>query len=293
MKSLAAIALLLTFSLSSLGSAKRALLVLVGDYPGNSGWNSLASHNDKEILKGMLQRNGFSEQETLCLEDEGATYGAIIAALEHLERVSGRGDLIYIHFSCHGQEITDIDGDEAERDPGDRYDEAVIPYDAAIAYGWNGYRGEHHLTDDVLNRHLTAIRKSVGPKGTILLVVDACHSGDIQRTETKIDEPYRGTFDHFVLPDGLRTYLPVSVPETWITLSACKYFQTNFEVEVEGVRYGRLSYAVSRVLRPGMTPQELLTQVQDVFRTLPIPPRKRQTPQLRAPEALMNKSIFR
>ena len=105
--------------------------------------------------------------------------------------------------------------------------------------------------------------------------------------------PIRGTFDAFKLPLTGRSAQPVSTPETWITLSACKEFQTNFEVEVDGVRYGRLTYAVCQVLKPGMSPGALVDAVQRVYQDLPIPPRKHQTPELACPSQLRNKPVFK
>ncbi|MBQ9660085.1 MAG: caspase family protein [Bacteroidales bacterium] len=293
MKRWLVISLALMLCLSVSAATKRALLVLIGDYPAPSGWNSLAGHNDKAILLEMLARNGFSMAETTILEDADATHDGIIAALRHLEQAAHPGDVIYIHFSCHGQQITDVDGDEALRDPRNHFDEALVPYDAAIAYGWNGYRGEHHLTDDQLNLHLAVIQRAVGRQGRVLLVADACHSGDIQRTEEVEGTPIRGTFDAFKLPLTGRSAQPVSTPDTWITLSACKEFQTNFEVTVNGIRYGRLTYAICQTLQPGMSPEALISAVQGVYQTLPLPPRKYQTAVLACPAQLQRKPVFR
>ena len=35
------------------------------------------------------------------------------------------GDIVYLHFSCHGQPVEDLDGDEK-----DGWDESIVPYDA-------------------------------------------------------------------------------------------------------------------------------------------------------------------
>ena len=59
------------------------------------------------------------------------------------------GDIIYLHFSCHGQPIEDIDGDED-----DGWDEALIPFDAKKKYQKGTYTGENHITDDELNSYL-------------------------------------------------------------------------------------------------------------------------------------------
>lgn len=53
------------------------------------------------------------------------------------------GDIIYIHFSCHGQPVEDIDGDED-----DDWDEAIVACDAKKEYLKGVYTGESHIIDD-------------------------------------------------------------------------------------------------------------------------------------------------
>ena len=287
------ISLLLTLSVLASAATKRALVVVIGDYPAQSGWNSLAGHNDKAIVLEMLEQNGFRPADIVCLEDASATYDGILAALQNLQKAARPGDQIYIHFSCHGQQITDLDGDEALRVPQDYLDEALVPYDAAIAYDWHGYKGEHHLTDDILSQHLSALQKAVGKQGRVLLVADACHSGDVQRAEDVEDAPFRGTFDTFKLPLTGRKSTPVSLEETWITISACKDFQTNFEVTVDSVRYGRLTCAICQVFKPGMTPEALREAIQREYQRHPLPSGKHQTVELKGPSNLMHKPVFK
>lgn len=90
----------------------------------------------------MLKDNAFLPENIICLQDREATHDAIVNALDRLLSLAETGDQIYVHFSCHGQQITDHDGDEALINPRDIYDEAIVPTDACIAYGWNGYKGE-------------------------------------------------------------------------------------------------------------------------------------------------------
>jgi hypothetical protein len=74
-----------------------------------------------------------------------------------------------------------VNKDEALVDSRDKYDEALVPYDACVSYGWNGYKGEKHLLDDTLNEWLNKIATKVGKDGCVILVADACHSGDLER----------------------------------------------------------------------------------------------------------------
>ncbi len=278
---------------NSFCGTRRALVVFVGDYPTESGWNRIAAQNDKRIVLKMLADNGFRAAEVTCLEEAGATYGAIISALDTLADEASPGDQVYVHFCCHGQQITDQDGDEALVDPNDRYDETLVPYDACVSYGWHGYRGEKHLRDDVLNGYFSRIQQAVGSKGCLLVVNDACHSGGLEMDETPdMMPPHRGTFEAFEQPLTGRTAKPEVRQVTWVSISACKSFQTNYEVNVDGEMYGRLSYAMSRCFNPGISADELVKALAEEYRQLPMPEGKVQTLQYFTPDSRKRKALF-
>ena len=199
---------------------------------------------------------------------------------------------MYIHFSCHGQQITDVNKDEALVDSRDKYDEALVPYDACVSYGWNGYKGEKHLLDDTLNEWLNKIATKVGMDGCVILVADACHSGDLEREKVINNySGYRGTFDRFELP----LYGAVKTKErqevNWISISACKDFQTNYEYEYNGTRYGRLSLAISRVMKSGITVSELIEALKEEYGKMPLPKGKAQTLEVDYPKSRAERVI--
>lgn len=293
MKRILLFLLMIGISAPAICGTKRALTVFIGNYPPESGWNRLSSENDKGIVLNMLDRLGFEKENIDCLLDEEATYDAILNAMDKLIAAAGPGDQIYVHFSCHGQQITDQDGDEALLNPKDRYDEAIVPYDAYVAYGWHGYTGDRHLRDDILNDKLALMQKAVGRRGCLLVVYDACHSGDLDRfADNSGIHPYRGTFDAFEQPYAGCDYIPRIKQVTWLSISACKDFQTNFEVEIDGQRYGRLSYAISRSLCRGMTYGALIAALREQYRILPMAPGKMQTLQNHAPDRMNTKRLF-
>ena len=272
---------------------KRALTVFIGDYPKESGWNTISSQNDKAIILEMLYSNGFKPSDVTCLEESRATCSSIVAALENLASSVKSGDQVYVHFSCHGQQITDQDGDEALVNPGDRYDEAIVPYDAAVSYGWHGYKGEKHLTDDVLNDYFSRIQKAVGAKGCLLVVNDSCHSGSSERADgDRALPPYRGSFDAFEQPLLSTRRVSAIKPVTWISVTACKDFQTNFEVNVDGRMYGRLSYAISRCFRSGIETERLIEALKDMYDRLPISANRVQSLQYSIDDKQKSKVLF-
>ena len=249
---------------------KRALTVFIGDYPENSGWSNIHSLNDKTIILNSLETIGFQANDIICLENSAATRNAIDDAFERLILACRPGDIVYIHFSCHGQLITDVNGDEALRYVRDRYDESLVPYDAAVEYGKNGYDGAKHLVDDAVNEYLCGIEDKVGRKGSVLVVFDACHSGDARREYADdVDVEYvRGFAQPFELPSTGKLLEETPREAKCVTISACRDFESNYECKVGGVMYGRLSYAVSKALRPGITAAQLRDSIEEVYQEL-------------------------
>lgn len=125
---------------------RHALIVAIANYPKESGWNSIHSNNDLQILLPQFDRLGFRINT---LTDKQATKKNIIQALQHLIKQLKTGDNVCLHFSCHGQQMEDDNGDEA-----DGLDEALIPYDAQSTYQKGIYEGENHLRDDELEKFL-------------------------------------------------------------------------------------------------------------------------------------------
>lgn len=215
---------------------KRALVIGLGQYQ-DATWERIHGDKDVPLVKHLLIQDGFSDIRTLVNQE--ATKAAIVAALQKLARRCDEGDVVYIHFSGHGQRMTDIDGDEP-----DGWDEAWVPYDACRRYG-QGDDGSKHLSDDELAVLLSDIRKSVGSKGSIVVVADACHSGDSTRggVVDSDEPPVRGVYDNFVIP-GTPEKGARRAEEQWLTLSACKDYQLNQEAPGG---YGKLTYALSQL----------------------------------------------
>ncbi len=217
-------------------ATKRALVIGVGNYPTESGWAKINGDKDVPVVKDMLMVNGFSQQNIVELVNEQATAVAICRELNALVSKAQTGDVIYIHFSGHGQQITDVHGDEE-----DGFDEAWIPFDAQFSFSKGKYEGENHILDDQLNGYLSQLRSKVGSSGKITVIADACHSGGGSRTDTTY--VVRGTSDVFVIPGATKAYTgEAGVAINWIFISACKSYQCNYEYKGSG----SLTYALCR-----------------------------------------------
>lgn len=252
------ICLFFAFAFYAEAAQKRALLIGISDYPTVKGypeleWSDIHGANDVVTLAPTLKKQGF---KTTSLTDSKATAANIRKAFRQLEASVTAGDLIYIHFSGHGQAVEDKNGDEA-----DGWDEAIIPYDARIKYAKDIYEGENHILDDELESYFTAIRNKIGRNGYLYIVLDACHMGGASRgDEEEEDELFvRGT-DKGFSPSGKR-YIPKidrrgnmrvsssgSDQSGICILEACRAYQTNAEIKQNGKYYGPLTYYINQYL---------------------------------------------
>lgn len=246
---------LLLLSLSVTAQTKRALVIGLGEQQ-DKAWNKINGDKDVPLVLGMLKSAGFKSVTTLM--NRQATKTGIIGAFRKMTASCKQGDVVYVHYSGHGQQMTDVHNDEK-----DGLDECWIPYDAYRKASAT-YHGEKHLTDDELNVYLNAIRHKIGAKGKLLVAIDACHSGDGTRGDN--DEVVRGVEDTLVVDSlnarGLYETFEMlkslfmgdydkekiindkakPLAERWITISACKSDQVNIEMKKPAV--GKLTYAL-------------------------------------------------
>lgn len=228
-------------SLQLSAQTKRALVIGIGEQADKS-WAKINGDKDVPLVQQMLHKVGYTDVRTLV--NKQATKAGIISAFKKLAAQCTDGDIVYVHFSGHGQQVTDVNGDEGKKDG---WDESWIPYDAYLRYDEKRYKGEKHLIDDELNTLLIAIRNKIGDSGKLLVVVDACHSGDSSRGDD-IDETVRGVKDEFVIPVKRRGTAR-KAPEQWLTLSACKDYQLN--QEMKNPKVGKLTYALYTLSEKG------------------------------------------
>src|SRR5688572_1567714 len=246
--------LALLFCSYSFAQNKIGLIVAVGNYPKGGLWKNLSSENDIRFINAALIKNGFSLSNIDSLLNEKATKKNILNALDELYNKANIGDIVIFHFSGHGQQIQDDNGDET-----DGYDEALIPYDAKGMYNNVSYKGENHLRDDELGAKLSKIRSKIGSKGSLVVIVDACHSGTA--TRSKEFSVSRGEAIPFQAPeykpklsknaadiDGFAEGAS-STLSNMIVFSASSPNQVNYETkDADNNGVGSLSYAFSKAV---------------------------------------------
>mgnify|MGYP000640527626 FL=1 len=254
--------LLLSVSPSLQAQTRRALVIGIGQQE-DKAWGKINGDKDVAYVAEMLKGAMYKEENITRLVNRQATKVGIVGAFKRMVASCRQGDMVYIHYSGHGQQMTDVHNDER-----DGLDECWIPYDACRKASAT-YHGEKHLTDDELNVYLNAIRNKIGAKGKLLVVIDACHSGDGTRGED--DEIVRGVEDTLVVDNqnarGLyETFEAIKSffmgdngkenvintkakprAERWITISACRSDQVNIEMKSPAV--GKLTYALWKELK--------------------------------------------
>ena len=229
---------------------KRAFVVGISNYDTaltGYQWNNISGVEDVNLMGPILKKQGFS---FISLVDEQATYTNITNGLTRFINKTKKGDIVYLHFSAHGQPVEDLDGDEE-----DGWDESIVPIDAYKIYKKGVYEGGKHLLDDQLNKYVKRLREKIGAKGFLYVVIDACHAGTSSRTN---DDNVRGTKVGFSYSNKVfkptRTKKSHYVIESSATmcnvmyLEACRPDQINTEIRIGDKRFGPLSYNIAQAL---------------------------------------------
>lgn len=230
---------------------KQAIVIAIAEYPSESGWSSISSDKDVELLLPVYEAQGF--QNPVVVRDKAANKEGILSAMRNFRDRCKPGDIVLVHYSGHGQQIADNNGDEP-----DGLDEALVAWGAPAEY-YNGYNGEKHLRDDEFNELLLDIRGKIGSKGNMLVVVDACHSGTISRGVAKkrggkaplvppgyqINSPKREDGSGY----AAKTRGQAQSIAPMVLISASSFDEENSETfDERGVGIGSLSYAMAKSL---------------------------------------------
>jgi hypothetical protein len=275
------------------------LLVGINQYP-QPGARLKGCVNDVLSTGKLLTENfGFKLDDVRLLVDDRATTAAIRERLGWLVEGAGPGSVLFFHYSGHGSQVRDRDGDELE----DTLDEILCPYDL----NW-----DDPFTDDELAKYIARV-----PDGAVMtLLLDCCHSGTGTREFFK--EPALGrspTLRYLVPPpdvafraaaaveiDAARTERSVSMSgrrrgvtlrrfgaafteQNAVLIAGCRSDQTSADAWIENDYHGALTYSVTSALRAGSFSLSNRQLVEDAGTYLETNGYD-QVPQLEAPEAL-------
>lgn len=267
---------------------RKALLVGINKYriPGadlNGCVNDVT--NVRDVL---LKYFGFSVEDIRVLVDERATKKNIIERLKWLVDKVKDGDKLLFHYSGHGSQIRDRDGDELK----DHMDEIICPHDM----DWDGC----FITDDDLRQIFSSI-----PQGANLeVLLDCCHSGTGTREAFAIKNlPMELSFKvRFLLPPvdiacrmdddvKIRRILKNANLMNHVLFSACRDNQTSADAYINGSYNGAFTYYLCKHLREAganITRMELIKRVRASLKFNGFS----QVPQLEAPPGKSNRKIL-
>jgi len=140
---------------------RKAILVGINKYKLPGSDLSGCVNDVTNVRDVLLKYFGFEVSEIRLLVDERATKKAIMERLKWLVKGAKKGDRLLFHFSGHGSQVRDRDGDEVK----DRLDEILCPHDM----DWD----DNFITDDELQAQFSGL-----PEGAALeVLLDSCHSG--------------------------------------------------------------------------------------------------------------------
>ncbi len=271
---------------SSDAPKKLALIIAIGRYAEESGWQEISSARDVPLIISTLKSQGFDDENIFVIRDSAATKQGMVDAIKNFTAKIKSGDIVVFHYSGHGQQIEDDNGDEV-----DGLDECLVPYDAPMTYE-EGYKGEKHLRDDLLGVLIEDMRLRAGQKGSVLATIDACYSGSITRGTAKsrggprlvsktFDETkYKSDKGSGMHEEGTKSPGAKTDEAPFVLISASSFDEPDNEAtDDSGNGVGPLSLGISKVLSnadTSLTYRRMFEELKTTMATL-VP---KQTPQI-------------
>ncbi|CAK7239974.1 MAG: Ca(2+)-dependent cysteine protease [Sporothrix thermara] len=160
------------FQYSQCTGRRKALLIGI-NYFGQRGQLRGCINDVRNMSSYLVEHFGYRREDMVILTDDQQnpmsqpTKENILRAMHWLVKDARPNDSLFFHYSGHGGQTRDLDGDED-----DGYDEVIYPVD---------FRTHSHITDDEMHR-IMVLPLQAGVRLTAIF--DSCHSG------TALDLPY-------------------------------------------------------------------------------------------------------
>ncbi|KFY88221.1 hypothetical protein V500_06462 [Pseudogymnoascus sp. VKM F-4518 (FW-2643)] len=160
------------FQYSNCTGRRKALLIGI-NYFGQRGQLRGCINDVKNMSSYLFESFGYKREDMVILTDDlqnpmsQPTKQNILRAMHWLVKDARPNDALFFHYSGHGGQTKDLDGDEP-----DGYDEVIYPVD---------FRQVGHIVDDEMHRIMVT---PLQPGVRLTAIFDSCHSG------TALDLPY-------------------------------------------------------------------------------------------------------
>ncbi|KAL1844100.1 hypothetical protein VTJ49DRAFT_4952 [Mycothermus thermophilus] len=161
------------FQYSQCTGRKKALLIGI-NYFNQRGQLRGCINDVRNMAAFLVTYAGYRMEDMVQLTDDAnnrdlniPTKENILRAMEWLVKDARPNDSLFFHYSGHGGQTKDLDGDED-----DGYDEVIYPVD---------FRQNGHITDDEMHRIMV---RPLQAGVRLTAIFDSCHSG------TALDLPY-------------------------------------------------------------------------------------------------------
>ncbi|KAH9243467.1 hypothetical protein K456DRAFT_1717023 [Colletotrichum gloeosporioides 23] len=160
------------FQYSTCQGRRKALLIGI-NYFGQDGELRGCINDVKNVSAFLVERYGYKREDMVVLTDDQRepmgqpTKQNILRAMHWLVQGAQPNDSLFFHYSGHGGQTEDIDGDED-----DGYDEVIYPVD---------FKEAGHIVDDEMHHIMV---KPLQPGVRLTAIFDSCHSG------SALDLPY-------------------------------------------------------------------------------------------------------
>ncbi|OBZ78001.1 Metacaspase-1 [Grifola frondosa] len=250
------------FQLSRCTGQKKALCIGI-NYRGQANELYGCVNDARNVQRFLMHSWGYKEENIIVLTDDSPnprqhpTRVNILDGMHWLVRNAHPHDSLFFHYSGHGGQVKDRDGDEV-----DGYDEIIFPLD---------HQRSGYIMDDLMH---TILVKSLPAGCRLTALFDSCHSGSV------LDLPYLYHSDGRVKGSQVtpQFFQAKSTPADVISWSGCKDSQTSADTFEQGTAGGAMSFAyelgstavqafMSSLHRnPNQSYQELLQSVRVILR---------------------------
>lgn len=228
----------------SMCNGKRKALIIGINYIGTQNQLRGCINDAHNIFNFLTSMYGYSPDDIVMLTDDQTdmvrvpTRNNMLRAMQWLVNGAQPNDSLFLHYSGHGGQTKDLDGDEA-----DGMDDVIYPVDFQVA---------GHIVDDDMHDIMV---KPLLPGVRLTALFDSCHSG------TVLDLPYtystKGVIKEpniwkDVGQDGLQVVMDYAVGNTGAMIGSIGSMASSFKNRMGG------SYNREQVIQMKFSPADVI-----------------------------------